>query len=91
LLQENFKRIGTCVRPIGAPVGNGGAAILGAVAAKAFPSILDAMGAMSGIGQVIDPGRDAVARYHHAKYSVFRKLYEDQMSYRRLMAGTAAA
>ena len=68
-----------------------GAAILGAVAAKAFPSILDAMGAMSGIGQVIEPGRGAVARYHDAKYSVFKKLYEDQMSYRRLMAGTTAA
>ena len=64
-----------------------GAAILGAVAAKAFPSILEAMGAMSGIGRVIEPGRGAVARYHDAKYSVFKKLYEDQMSYRRLMAG----
>ena len=68
-----------------------GAAILGAVAGRAFPSILEAMSAMSGIGQVIEPGRGAVARYHDAKYLVFKKLYEDQMSYRRLMAGTTAA
>jgi FGGY-family pentulose kinase len=65
-----------------------GSAILGAVAANAFPSILDAMGAMSRIGQVIEPSRGAVARYHEAKYAVFKKLYDDQISYRRMMART---
>lgn len=67
-----------------------GAAMLGAVAARAFPSILDAMGAMGGVGAVIEPAGGAVARYHDAKYAVFQRLYDDQMSYRRTMEGAFA-
>jgi hypothetical protein len=42
------------------------------------------MGAMSRSGDVIEP--DAALRsYHDRKYRVFRKLHDDQMSYRVLM------
>ena len=65
-----------------------GAAILGAVAAKRLPDIGAATAAMSAAGQVIEPGAGAIARYHAAKYAVFRRLSEDQVAYRTLMAAT---
>ncbi|MBW4034273.1 MAG: FGGY-family carbohydrate kinase [Proteobacteria bacterium] len=61
-----------------------GAAILGAVAGGAYPDVRSAMGAMSRSGEAIAP--DAALRSYHArKYRVFRKLHDDQMSYRALM------
>ncbi|OYV63391.1 MAG: hypothetical protein B7X01_00340 [Acidiphilium sp. 21-62-4] len=63
-----------------------GAAILGAVAGGAYPDVRSAMGAMSRSGEAIAP--DAALRsYHDRKYRVFRKLHDDQMSYRALMSG----
>ena len=63
-----------------------GAAILGAVGAKLFPEIGTAMAAMTIAGQVIEPTSGATARYHAAKYAVFRRLGDDQIAYRTLMA-----
>ena len=64
-----------------------GAAVLGAVAGGAHPSIRDAMAAMSRAGAVVEPGAAAVRAYHDAKYAVFQRMYEDQMAYRTLMSG----
>lgn len=63
-----------------------GSAILGAVAGGAYPSIEAAMAAMSRAGEVIEPAGGAVRRYHDAKYAVFRRMHDDQMAYRALMA-----
>ncbi len=62
-----------------------GAAILGAVAAGQYRSVMEAMAAMSEAGRVIKPVGDEVAQYHRAKYEVFLRLYEDQMVYRKIM------
>ncbi len=63
-----------------------GAAVLGAVAGGAHPSIRDAMAAMSRAGAVVEPGEAAVRAYHDAKYRVFQRMYDDQMAYRDLMS-----
>ncbi|KAJ0984228.1 hypothetical protein J5N97_002584 [Dioscorea zingiberensis] len=64
-----------------------GAAILGAVASKQYPSLHDAMKALNAAGQVIHPSKDSrVKKYHDAKYQIFRTLYEQQLSYRSIMA-----
>jgi ribulose kinase len=62
-----------------------GSAVLGAVAAGDHPSVVDAMGAMSAAGSTVEPGRDAVARYHDAKYAVFHRMHDDLLAYRRAM------
>ena len=62
-----------------------GAAILGAVACGDRASIVDAMGAMTRAGRVIEPAGGEVARYHAAKHRVFQRMYGDQMAYRELM------
>jgi len=62
-----------------------GSAILGAVAAGDFPSVLDAMAAMNAAERVIEPGGDAVREFHAKKHAVFQRMYRDQMEYRRLM------
>ncbi|ONK78897.1 uncharacterized protein A4U43_C01F770 [Asparagus officinalis] len=63
-----------------------GAAILGAVAAKKYPSLHEAMKALNAAGQVVRPSKDPrVKKYHDAKYQVFRSLYEQQLSYRSIM------
>eukprot|EP01018_Ginkgo_biloba_P006445 Gb_30344 [translate_table: standard] len=63
-----------------------GAAILGAVAAKKYTSLCDAMKALNAPGQVIRPSEDPkVKKYHDAKYRIFRALYEQQVSYRAIM------
>ncbi|GAB2218261.1 hypothetical protein Drorol1_Dr00001481, partial [Drosera rotundifolia] len=60
-----------------------GAAILGAVAAKKYPSLHEAMKALNAAGQVVYPSKDPkVKRYHEAEYKVIRDLYEKQLSYR---------
>ncbi|XP_031482687.1 uncharacterized protein LOC116252513 isoform X2 [Nymphaea colorata] len=64
-----------------------GAAILGAVAAKKYPSLRHAMKAMNAPGQVIHPSKDPkVKKYHDAKYCIFHELYEQQVSHRSIMA-----
>ena len=62
-----------------------GSAILGAVAAGAYESVLEAMAAMSAAGRVIAPTKGTVARFHDAKYKVFHRLHQDAMAYRRIM------
>jgi FGGY-family pentulose kinase len=62
-----------------------GSALLGAVAAGDFPTVVAGMGAMNRAGRVIEPAGDAVRRYHDAKYTVFHKMYDDHMSYRNMM------
>jgi FGGY-family pentulose kinase len=64
-----------------------GSAMLGAVASGDVASLLEAMAVMSGVGQRIEPAGGEVARYHDAKYRVFRQMYEDQIGYREIMAG----
>jgi len=62
-----------------------GSALLGAVAAADFPSVIAGMGAMNHADRVIEPAGGEVARYHDAKYRVFHRMFEDQLAYRELM------
>jgi FGGY-family pentulose kinase len=62
-----------------------GSAILGAVAAGAYDSVLDAMAAMNRAGERIEPSGGEVKRYHDAKHAVFHRMYEDLVAYRELM------
>ncbi|CAO2841736.1 unnamed protein product [Amaranthus hypochondriacus] len=63
-----------------------GAAILGSVAAKKYPSLHKAMKALNAAGQVVYPSQDPkVKKYHDAKYKIFRDLYEKQVSYRSII------
>ncbi len=61
-----------------------GSAILGSVAAGAYPSVPDAMTAMSGVAESVVPVTDLVD-YHRRKYAVFHRLHDDQLVYRSLM------
>ncbi|NVN10463.1 FGGY-family carbohydrate kinase [Nguyenibacter vanlangensis] len=61
-----------------------GSAILGAVAGDVYPSIGVAMAAMSRVGAEVRPDR-ATRAFHEAKLEVFRRMYRDQMDYRRIM------
>jgi FGGY-family pentulose kinase len=62
-----------------------GAAILGAVAAGAHPSVVAAMGAMTAPGRTEQPAGGDVARYHDKKHRVFLAMHEHQLSYREMM------
>jgi FGGY-family pentulose kinase len=62
-----------------------GSAILGAVAAGAFPSIVEGMRAMSRASRILAPN-PTVRAFHDKKHQVFLRMYEDQMAYRSLMA-----
>lgn len=62
-----------------------GVAVLAAVASGCYADILSAMAAMNAVGRVVAPSA-ALTAYHHAKYKVFHKLHEDQLSYRNLMS-----
>ena len=62
-----------------------GAALLGAVAAGDQPSVLDAMAAMTQVGETIAPAGGAVAQYHGAKHRVFHRMYDDHQAYRELI------
>ncbi|MBI1246329.1 ribulokinase [bacterium] len=63
-----------------------GAAMLGAVASGEKTDLLEAMSTMSGVDQILQPATGTTQGYHEAKYKIFRKMYEDQMAYRKLMA-----
>ncbi|XVE71789.1 hypothetical protein DITRI_Ditri10aG0180100 [Diplodiscus trichospermus] len=68
-----------------------GAAILGAVAAKKYTCLSEAMKALNAAGQVIHPSTDPrVKKYHDAKYRIFHELYEQQLSQRSIMAKALA-
>lgn len=62
-----------------------GSAILGAVAAGAHASIVDAMAAMTRTSRVIEPTRGDVATFHDKKHRVFLRMHDDQLAYRALM------
>ncbi|XP_011506281.1 PREDICTED: FGGY carbohydrate kinase domain-containing protein [Ceratosolen solmsi marchali] len=62
-----------------------GSAILGSCAAKAFPSMYEAMKAMGGSAYVINPTTEAYS-YHCKKYRVFKKMIEDQRIYKNYMS-----
>ncbi|KAI3961468.1 hypothetical protein MKX01_001204 [Papaver californicum] len=63
-----------------------GAAILGAVAAKKYSGLHDAMKALNASGQIIHPSANPnVKKFHDAKYRVFKELYEQQLSHRLIM------
>ncbi|XP_059077551.1 uncharacterized protein LOC131049784 isoform X4 [Cryptomeria japonica] len=64
-----------------------GAAILGAVSAKKYNTLQDAMKALNAPGQVFYPSQDPkVKKYHDAKYRIFRALYEQQVSFRSMIS-----
>ncbi|XP_022153376.1 FGGY carbohydrate kinase domain-containing protein isoform X2 [Momordica charantia] len=68
-----------------------GAAILGAVAARKYSTLQEAMKALNAAGQVIYPSSDPKVKvYHDAKYRIFRELYEQQLSHRSIMAQALA-
>jgi FGGY-family pentulose kinase len=62
-----------------------GAAMLGAVAAGAYPTVETAMSAMTSPGRVIDPAGGATAEFHARKYRVYQRMYRDQIEYRDMM------
>ncbi len=66
-----------------------GAAVLGAVAAGAFRTVLGAMAAMDGAGKTITPASGPTRAYHDAKYKVFLRMYDDFQAYRAIMRQTA--
>lgn len=61
-----------------------GSAILGAVAAGCFESVLQGMHTMSRCGKTITPNSRTRA-YHDAKYKIFHRMYEHQMEYKEMM------
>ncbi len=61
-----------------------GSAMLGAVAASVYPSVLAAIHAMSPEAEVRRPDRSR-KRFLEAKHLVFLRMYEDQLDYRRMM------
>lgn len=61
-----------------------GAAILGAAASGAHGSVLAAMRAMSGVGEVVQPN-SATRAYHDAKFDVYKSLYQEQLRHRSMM------
>ncbi|XWS28074.1 hypothetical protein CRYUN_Cryun25bG0034500 [Craigia yunnanensis] len=68
-----------------------GAAILGAVAAKKYTCLNEAMKVLNAAGQVIHPSTDPrVKKYHEAKYHIFRELYQQQLLQRSIMAQALA-
>jgi ribulose kinase len=62
-----------------------GSALLGAVAAGDFPSVIDGMAAMNRADTVIEPSGGETAEYHAARFRVFHRMYDDQLAYRELM------
>lgn len=64
-----------------------GSAILGAVAAGRYGSVVGAMGAMDAPGAQVGPAGGVLAAYHDRKYRVFRRMYDDLLDYRRIMRG----
>ena len=61
-----------------------GAAMLGATAAGVHPSLEAAMAAMTRLATV-RPADPSVARYHDAKYAVYRRMLDDHRVYREMM------
>lgn len=63
-----------------------GAAILGAVASKKYPTVRQAMKALNAAGRVVYPSHDPkIRKYHDTKYRIFRDLYEQQLTQRAML------
>src|SRR6516164_4546794 len=65
-----------------------GAALLGAVAARAYPDIITAMKAMAAPGQQLTPATGEVRVYHDTKYRVYHQMYHDQLRYAEFMCSS---
>lgn len=61
-----------------------GSAILGACASGHFKSMEEAIKNMGGLAEVIRPNVN-IKLFHDKKYSVFLKMFQDQLLYRSLM------
>ena len=61
-----------------------GSAILGAAASGRVDSVVDGMKKMCKADKIINPLQET-EKYHSAKYKVFHKMYEDQLSYKEEM------
>ncbi|HZP11576.1 MAG TPA: FGGY-family carbohydrate kinase [Nevskiaceae bacterium] len=61
-----------------------GGAMNAAAASGTFKNLSEAMARMSGDGDVTRP-RARTQRYHDAKYAVFHRMHDDQISYQRMM------
>jgi FGGY-family pentulose kinase len=68
-----------------------GSAMLGAVAAGDYARVEEAMRSMSGPAKVVEPRGGEIARYHDAKYAVFRRMQDDYAAYCALMSGADAS
>ena len=64
---------------------NLGAAILAAVAAKAFPNIQSAAQSMVASGITIKPNFNS-QNFHKHKYRVYLQMYQDQQKYNQFMS-----
>jgi FGGY-family pentulose kinase len=62
-----------------------GAAMLGATAGAAYPTLMDAMERMTRLATVVPPNA-AHRAYHDAKYQVYRRMLDDSLAYRSLMS-----
>lgn len=62
-----------------------GSAILGAVASRTYSDIYKAMDGMNKPGEIINPQTGNMERYHARKYHIFKKMYKDEMSYKKIM------
>ena len=61
-----------------------GSAVLGGVAAGVWPQLSDAL-SVTTVSSTQDPD-PSTAAFHNAKYTVFRRMLEDQQSYQAIMA-----
>lgn len=59
-----------------------GAAMLGAAAGGAFPSLQDAMAAMSGVGETFTPASGEIASLHERRFAAFEALQQTARSIR---------
>ncbi|MFH5884670.1 FGGY-family carbohydrate kinase [Halalkalibaculum sp. DA3122] len=62
-----------------------GGAVLGSVASGHYTSVTKAMVEMNHAGRKITPDNNGVQAYHDAKYEVFLKMYDDEISYFNIM------
>ncbi|XP_055840821.1 FGGY carbohydrate kinase domain-containing protein [Episyrphus balteatus] len=61
-----------------------GSAMLGACAAKVYPTLEAASAAMGGTGTILKPNEDTI-EYHNKKYRIFLKMLNDQRDYKIIM------
>lgn len=66
-----------------------GAAILGAVAAGDFNSVMEAAMALNHAGDVVTPAGGKNAQFHGAKHAVFHHMYDAFMAQRAIMQTTS--